>query len=155
MTSALAAAAESPDPSSQTGSVILDAAGRVVLADHNRFPAGVDHSAERWERPLKYSFIEHAERNAIFSAARRGVILEGATLVCTWVPCADCARAIVQVGIKTFVCPREPGDSGNWTDGIAIGETILREAGVNIVELEPSELGTVPPLRRNGQPWLP
>jgi dCMP deaminase len=154
MNAALNAASRSPDPSSQTGAAIIRN-GVIILVDNNHFPEGIRDTKDRLEAPLKYSFLEHAERNAIFTAARQGISLAGSTLVGTWIPCADCARAIVGAGITTYVCPKEPGDSGNWTEGIANGETILREGGVEIIELEPSELGEVPSILRSGKPWLP
>src|SRR4051812_44655189 len=61
----------STDPSTQNGAVLVHNMGkgreRVVVANGaNHFPAGVKESPERWERPAKYAWVEHAERNAIF-----------------------------------------------------------------------------------------
>lgn len=53
---------------------------------------GVKDLTDRFERPTKYSFFEHAERNAIFTAARHGIRTEGATLYVQALPCVDCAR---------------------------------------------------------------
>src|ERR1039457_2884604 len=103
MHEAMEAATHSPDPSTQSGAVVMLADGQVVAADYNRFPVGVTESKERWERPLKYRFIEHAERNVIFQAARKGIKTEGATLVCPWSACSDCARAVVEAGFTTLV----------------------------------------------------
>jgi len=72
-------ALKSKDPSTQNGALIIVAldepfrAGAVLASDCNRFPDGVIETSERWERPLKYEYIEHAERNSIFTAARKGV----------------------------------------------------------------------------------
>jgi len=61
-------------------------------------------------RPAKYRWTEHAERNAIFSAARMGVSIVGATMYLPWFPCAECARAIVQSGIGALVA-YQPGEN--------------------------------------------
>jgi len=53
---------------------------------------GVKDLPDRFERPIKYMFFEHAERNAIFTAARHGIRTEGATLYVQALPCVDCAR---------------------------------------------------------------
>lgn len=81
-------ATKSPDPSTQNGAVIVTTAG--TAADCNRFPERVKITDARLERPLKYNFIEHAERNAIFSAARKQLPLLGATMYVPWFACSDC-----------------------------------------------------------------
>lgn len=53
---------------------------------------GVEDLTERFERPMKYHYFEHAERNAIFTAARHGIRTEGATLYVQALPCVECAR---------------------------------------------------------------
>jgi len=53
---------------------------------------GVKDLTDRFERPIKYMFFEHAERNAIFTAARHGIRTDGATLYVQALPCVDCAR---------------------------------------------------------------
>src|ERR1035437_4883730 len=89
MSLALTAAANSPDLRTQTGAAVIDSHGEIVAVDHNRFPNGVTNTSERWKEPLKRSLVEHAERNAIFSAARIGTVLEGATLVAPWAACNE------------------------------------------------------------------
>lgn len=117
----------------------------------NEFPSGVSYTPERWERPLKYSFIEHAERNVIFEAARKGYRTQGATLLSPWAACADCARAIIQAGIVQLVRFDNHGPNERWDESIAIGDTMMREAGVEIVELKKPAPGTFGiTLRRNG-----
>lgn len=147
---ALDEATHSPDQSTQNGAVVVTEAGYV--ADCNRFPNGVSDLEERWERPGKYDWVEHAERNAIYLAAKNGLALDGATMVAVWASCADCARAIVQAGIKKLV--RGPADHGkqNWSDSISVGDIILKEGGVEIVEMGMEGLD-LPALLRNGQPW--
>ena len=127
-------AAVSRDPSTQNAAKLirLDSPWSVNLWNVNQFPAGVQELPERWERPEKYSFIEHAERNVIYTAARAGVKTDGLAMVCCWAACTDCARAIVQAGIKTLITHRE-GDNGTWGDSIRIADDILKEGGVEVI----------------------
>lgn len=53
---------------------------------------GVQDLPNRFQRPIKYMYFEHAERNAIFTAARHGIRTDGATLYVQALPCVDCAR---------------------------------------------------------------
>jgi dCMP deaminase len=67
---------------------------------------------ERWSREggVKYKWVEHAERNAVYNAARVGVSLKGCTAYLNWepIPCADCTRAFIQAGIIEIVGPNIP-----------------------------------------------
>lgn len=152
MRDALNVALNSPDQSTQNGAVLLNAAGTRIGADCNRFPDGVSYDDSRWVRPLKYSFVEHAERNAIYQAAKFGNRALGGTLVAPWAACADCARSIIQAGIGKLVrCTADP--NARWDESIAIGDTMMVEAGIIIVEIEPPEINFT--LRRNGEEWPP
>ena len=110
---------------------------------------------DRLARPKKYSFIEHAERNAIFAACRRGECTEGGTLYCPWFACADCARAIIQAGIRLVVGHKQMFDraDGRWCESIAYGNEMLREAAVE-TRLYGGKIGGVTNLF-NGERWEP
>lgn len=88
---------------------------------------------DRWERPAKYEFVEHAERNAVYNAARHGITLRGATAYLNWEPhpCIECAKAFIQAGIRRIVGPDRPfSNNKDWRfDTSAI---ILKEAGVTM-----------------------
>lgn len=150
-------ALSSPDPSTQNGALILQ--GEMTVAkDCNRLPNGVLESKERWERPLKYKIIEHAERNAIFQFAARPLTssgLVGATMVCPWAACADCARAIIQAGITKLVTHKQAHDRSPdfWKQEIEIAFQMLREANVEIVMVD-AKIGGVE-LLHSGQKWNP
>lgn len=123
------AALDSPDTSRKTGCVLALPRG-LFVADCNRFPDGVEATPKRLERPAKYVFTEHAERNVIYYCARHGIYTEDLTMYLTWFPCADCARAIVQARIRELVCV-EP----DWTEeryGFVDSRTILQEGGVRV-----------------------
>jgi dCMP deaminase len=100
---------KSKDESTQIGAVIVGKDNEILSTGYNSFPRGLDDSKkERQERPEKYFWIEHAERNAIYNAARIGVSLKNSTIYLTsGVPCMDCARAIVNVGIQVVWCKKE------------------------------------------------
>lgn len=123
------AASDSPDTSRKIGCVLV--LGELLYVSAcNRFPNGVAVKAERLERPAKYVFTEHAERNALYYCARYGISSNGLTMYLTWFPCADCARAIVQAGIRALVC-YEP----DWNEeryGFKDARTIMEEGGVEL-----------------------
>lgn len=96
----------STDHDTQTGTVIVKKK-KILVKGANHTPEKVDLTIERKERPLKYSFIEHAERNAIYDAAKKGIKLEGSILYTPWFPCAECARAIIQAGIEEIINHKE------------------------------------------------
>ena len=128
----------SKDDSTKVGCVIIDRNRNIVATGYNGIPRGVsDDEPHRRERPEKYYWTEHAERNAIYSAARRGVSLEGCALVQMWYPCADCARAIIQSGITLVVCDREPDyECPRWGQNFQASTQMFAEAGVRVVIAE-------------------
>lgn len=137
------------DPSTQNGALIIDDEGWILGEGANFFPRGVKESEERWQRPTKYSFVEHAERNAIFHAAREGHTLEGATMYVCWYACSDCARAIIQSGIKEVVGHKKCFDltPDHWKESIKTAFVMLEEAGVKTRTIE-DEVGVT--IRFNG-----
>lgn len=132
----------SKDRSTKIGAVLVHG-NRVISTGFNGIPEGVSDDAEhRHERPAKYFYFEHAERNAILSCARMGIPTDGATLYTTGVPCADCARATIQSGVVRLVVWKSGSGletdrtKNNWGPSIAAGREMLEEAGVEIVEVE-------------------
>jgi dCMP deaminase len=138
------AAEHSTDPSTWNGAVIFQNEKPFYRAifGANHFPKGVKETPERWERPLKYSYVEHAERNAIYAAARVGMKTQGATMFCPWFACDNCARAIIQAGIVKVVGLQKPFSitPPHWTASIDIANEMLAEAGI-IMEIIDVELG--------------
>ena len=125
----------SKDRSTKVASVIVDDDNDIVSIGFNGFPRKVnDDVEERHERPAKYLYTEHGERNAIYSAARKGVALKGCILYTRWFPCADCARGIIQVGIKEVVCEKPEGSARDqrWAESFVASTAMLEEAGVTI-----------------------
>lgn len=109
-----AVASLSPDPYAQAGALIL-LRGSIVALDCNRPPTAAYVADEMLlQRPNKAAWVEHAERNCIYSAARNGVAIDGAILVTSWFPCADCARAIVAAGIAEVLCVEPDWDHPDY-----------------------------------------
>lgn len=121
----------SKDRSRRVGCVVVGPHREVRSLGYNGFPRGVDDEVEgRHERPAKYRWTEHAERNAVYNATRSGTSLAGCTAYVTWYPCADCARAFVQSGIAVLVSPRPDFDDERWGADFRVVEEMLGEAGV-------------------------
>jgi len=156
MSMALEMASESRDPSTQNAAFIAMPNGIPILetASVNAFPRGIIHHPDRWERPTKYDFVEHAERNAIYASARHGIPTEGMTLVAVWAACSDCARAIIQSGIARVIRYYHENEPSHWQDKVLSAEAMFAEAGIEVITLE-SEHPNAKPLRYNGAEWLP
>lgn len=127
----------SKDPSTQVGAVVVGPKREVRAVGYNGFPRGVDDTqVDRWVRPPdgpKYQFTEHAERNAVFNASFTGTTLDGCTIYVTHAPCADCARAIIQAGIKEVVFPEsEPGFAVRWGKDNEVASIMFDEAQVRV-----------------------
>jgi len=152
-------ALSSPDPRTQNASVLLYEQHNGYTVDLrtmavNKFPTGIVNRPERWNRPNKYAFVEHAERNSIYLAARLGIPTEGRTMVAVWASCADCARAIIQSGVKRLVRYVATEHHDHWEQSVNDADAMMSEAGVEIVEITTAFPDT-PALRRGGKLWLP
>ncbi|MBY3030981.1 hypothetical protein HF265_18055 [Rhizobium leguminosarum] len=131
----------SHDPHRKVGVVIVDEAQEVVAQGSNAPPLkfglskSESHSAIAGDPTWKYFMLEHAERNAIFSAHNRGISLDGATMYGTLFPCADCARAIVAAGIRRLVVSTGDHDTQRdqkWRDHYLYARQIFKMGGVEV-----------------------
>ena len=99
-------ALRSKDPSTQVGACIVEQNHKVVSIGYNGMPRGVDDDKIPWGHgeglDSKYLYVCHAEFNAILNT-RDGSALSGCTIYVTLFPCNECAKAIVQTGIKHIV----------------------------------------------------
>ena len=129
-------ASKSKDRSSKIGAVIVGPDNEPITHGYNGFPRKVnDDVPARHERPMKYFFTEHSERNCIYEAARSGKRLKDSKIYIVATPCADCARGIIQAGIAEVIV-FEPTDklfqtSGRWTESQEAGRVMMAEAGVD------------------------
>lgn len=131
MRKAADAAAASPNRIRKVGAVLATPGGMEIAAC-NDFPAGIRDLNERHLGDGRFVWMEHAERRAIFEAARRGVATAGAHMTTTFFPCIDCARAIVEAGFRCLDAPPPAFDDPVWGASFERSEIILREGGVAI-----------------------
>ena len=130
---ALLAAMRSKDPSTQVGCCIVDGANRILSTGYNGFPYGCSDDEYPWDRTgedTKSPFVVHAELNAILNA--QGKSLAGAKLYVALFPCNECAKAIIQSGIKEVVYL---SDKYANTAGTLASKRMLRSAGVTLTPL--------------------
>ncbi len=125
----------SEDRDFKVGAVIVGPGHEIRATGYNGLSRGVSAGDDsRFDRASgeKFFWIEHAERNAIYNAARSGAALAGCTLYVNRFPCADCARAIIQSGIACVECPPKPENDGKLDHSFDVSEIMLREAGVSV-----------------------
>jgi dCMP deaminase len=132
-------ALRSKDPNTQVGACIVNTKKRIVGIGYNGFPIGVDDDSFPWEKnenwiESKYPYVVHAEPNAILNAT---VSLDGATLYVTLFPCHECAKLIIQSGIKEVVFEQD-----KYHDQISFqaSRRMFQSAGVKMRQLPESEL---------------
>ena len=131
MAAAVAVSARSPNRVRQVGAVLVVRDGTEIAAC-NTYPAGVRDLEERHAGDGRFVWMEHAERHAIFEAARRGLATAGGHITSTFCPCIDCARAIVEAGIVCLDTPAPAFDDPVWGAAFERSQIILREGGVEI-----------------------
>lgn len=127
-------AKRSKDPSTQVGACIIDEDNKVVSIGYNGMPRGCNDSDYPWERnggflDTKYAFVVHAELNAILNSPRS---LKNCNLYVSLFPCNECAKAIIQSGIKKVIYE---SDKYNGTEGNIASKKMLNDAGVELVQL--------------------
>lgn len=103
---ALLAAMRSKDPNTQVGSCIVSSSHKILSIGYNGMPIGCSDDDFPWERDgdalqTKYPYVTHSELNAILNY--RGGSLEGATIYVSLFPCNECAKAIIQSGIRKVI----------------------------------------------------
>ena len=151
MTLAYFVASRSKDARTHMGAVIVGPRKEVRSTGYNSFPRGLNDSVpERQERGEKQFWFEHAERNAIYNA---NVPLDGCVMYTPGIPCMDCARGIVQKGIKEVVVDlkwetNNPSAERNRRTLEMFAETgvSLRYHNTNYVRLEGMNDGVSSPL---------
>ena len=126
----LLAADRSKDPSTQVGACIVSEDNRILSTGYNGFPQGCSDDDFPWNRDeslgeTKYNFVVHAELNAILNA--RGKNLTGSRIYVDLFPCNECAKAIIQAGIKEVVYL---SDKYEKTDATVASKRMLNYAGV-------------------------
>ena len=136
---ALLAAERSKDPNTQVGACIVDGQNRILSTGYNGFPHGCSDDEFPWNRDeskgdTKYQFIVHAELNAILNAS--GKSLAGSTLYVGLFPCNECAKAIIQAGVKEVIYL---SDKYHDTPSVIASRRMLEAAGVTCTCFKPTK----------------
>ena len=131
MSIALLSAKRSADPSTQVGACIVDSNNKVVSIGYNGMPRGIDDCNLSWNRngtdlDSKYLYVCHAEFNAILNT-RDGSQLKGCRVYVTLFPCNECAKAIIQAGIRKIYYESDKYDGA---DNNVVSKKMLDMAGV-------------------------
>lgn len=126
----------SKDPNTQVGACIVSQDNKILSMGYNGFPNGCSDEEFPWSREgdmesSKYAYVTHSELNAILNY--RGGSLEGAKIYVSLFPCNECAKAIIQAGIKTVVY-----DSDKYHDTPAnkVSKRMLNAAGVRYYQYQ-------------------
>ena len=136
---AILAGKRSKDPSTQVGACIVSPDNKILSMGYNGLPCGCSDDEFPWGRtnddPLKtkYVYVTHSELNAILNY--RGGSLEGSKLYVSLFPCNECAKAIIQAGIRTVIYDSDKYDG---TPSNIASKMMLRAAGVEFRKYQPT-----------------
>jgi len=129
----LVVAQQSKDPASKVGGALVDD-NEILMTGFNQLPDGCKDLPERYERPLKYEWINHAEPTTIINAAREGIATKGCDFFLNWYPCHICAGFIVQAKIRRLFVDQEPEwEHEKWGWSFKIAKDKLAEGGVEVI----------------------
>ena len=136
---ALLSAQRSKDPGTQVGACIVGADNKILSVGYNGMPTGCADKDMPWARegePMetKYLYVCHAELNAILNYS--GGNLHGATVYTTLFPCNECAKALIQAGIKRVVYL---SDKYSESDSVMASKMMFRMTGVSFDKYEPTD----------------
>lgn len=137
MALALLSAQRSKDPNTKVGACIVTPENKIVGIGYNGMPIGLDDSIMPWERSAesqldtKYPYVCHAELNAILNSIKD---INGCTLYVTLYPCNECAKAIIQSGIKKLVYHTNKYPDADSTKA---AELMLRLAHIEVEQYIP------------------
>lgn len=132
---AILASQRSKDPSTQVGACIVNDDNKIMSVGYNGFPRGCSDDEFPWERSAdtqsetKYPYVCHAELNAILNAG--GNSLNGCRIYVALFPCNECAKAIIQCGIKEVIYI---SDKYKDTELVKVSKRMLNSAGVKLTQ---------------------
>jgi dCMP deaminase len=106
---------------------------RILATGYNGLPAGLsDDFHQISDREYKLNVTIHAEKNAIFNAAKNGAPVEPATAYVNFHTCSQCASALIQSGVVRVVCPSPQSAPDRWRENFRLAGALLFDAGVEI-----------------------
>ena len=145
MGSAILVSARSKDPNNQVGACLVNDDKKVLSLGYNGLTRNMDDDTFDWKSTgeqtgiienIKDYYVVHAERNAILNFRGNMKDLEGATLYVTWFPCNECAKEIIQVGIKKIVYLRMYSKK----ELVNISMKMFEKAGVEVIPYSEKEV---------------
>lgn len=132
----------SKDPRTKVGAVAVSDEKQILSIGWNGFPRNIEDDAERLgNRDIKNDIMVHAEMNCIYNATHNGISLKGATIYVSGtngIPvCSECAKGIIQVGIKRIVMPYANQDVHDyWQKSAWRSRTLCREANITVDQIK-------------------
>lgn len=124
----------SKDPRRKVGAVIFRESYPLSLG-YNGFVRGFpDDVLFLQDREVKNMYSEHAERNAIYNAARNSINIMGSSIAVSFHPCHECAKGIIQSGIRRIIYPAGSG-VGSWAESIKEARFLFDKTGVEVIAL--------------------
>mgnify|MGYP003989707015 FL=1 len=126
-------AQRSKDPSTQVGACIVNTENKIVGIGYNGFPNGINDDELSWSREgnyldTKYPYVCHAEMNAIMNCT---MLPKGCSIYVTLFPCNECAKLIIQSGIKKVIYL---SDKYKNTDITIASRTLLEKSGIEFIQ---------------------
>jgi len=127
----------SKDPSVKVGAVAIGSKGQVLSQGYNGFPKKFNDSLNIYKTPeLKKKYIIHAEMNCIYHATLNGISLEGSTLFVYGLEvCHECAKGIIQVGIKEVVTYSPNPAKKKWIESFQTTQKLFKESNINYIKI--------------------
>ncbi len=116
----------------KVGSVIVRSK-KILSTGFNGVPRKLNDNLSRYEKPMKYLYVEHAERNAIYN---QHCDISSSTIYSTLFPCVDCARAIIQSDIIQVVSFKPDFNHHKWGDQFKLALNMFMEAGIDVVYID-------------------
>jgi len=126
------ASKRSKDPNTQVGACIVGENNKILGVGYNGFPRGCSDESFSWERPEKYLYVVHAEVNCIMNVNNFDLV-KGSTLYTTLFPCNECAKIIIQAGIKHIVYL---DDKYEGTEGDVAAKKMFEATGISLTKLD-------------------
>jgi len=125
---------KSNHPSTHNAALLIDN-DKIILKGINTLPQGVKELKERFEGDNKHLYPNHAERDVIYKAAKKGIATDGLTMVMPWIPCIPCANAIISSGIKKLIFHKQMAERTRegWQEELKNAIQIMKEAKIELI----------------------